>query len=557
MKTVLSTAALALSGALAAPVSPTATLGDGSTISGGTNSGVDYFRGIPFADSPVGSLRFRPPQPYSGASLNGFAATTHGPMCIMENPLDLSFTDLPEQVVDFLDNTPLLSGIAPGLTFSEDCLFLDVYRPSGTAAGANLPVLFWIFGGGFQFFGATFFDPTLLIEHAISIGQPVVVVVINYRLGVYGWLGGSEVLAQGGPANWGLLDQRLALEWVADNINGFGGNSDKVTIWGESSGAISVAHQMLLYDGNITYKGKDLFQGAIMQSGAVVPTKKMDSPYAQFIFDAVSTAAGCNGTSDPLECLRSAPVDTVTDAMNTVPGIFSSKSIGLSFLPRWDGVALTDQVYNLVDQGKYARVPFIIGDVQDEGTLFGLLMYNYTTTAELEGWVEALLTDVTAEEISTLTQLYPDNPSDGSPFNTGIFNQLYPESKRVNAILGDFVFQWPRRFFLNSITDVPNWSYLMDALYGMPLLGTFHITDVVYQWYLPNALPTTTALRNYWISFAYNQDPSTSSGLLSWPQYSNGQNNMVLSSWGEHTEADNYREAASTYINQNIADLLF
>jgi carboxylesterase type B len=105
------------------------------------------------------------------------------------------------------------------------------------------------------------------VEESLNHGQPIVVVTVNYRVGGYGFLGGKELHAEG-STNLGLLDQRLGLEWVSDNIRAFGGDPTKVTIWGESAGSISVFNHMAAYDGNHTYKGKPLFRGAIMNSGA-------------------------------------------------------------------------------------------------------------------------------------------------------------------------------------------------------------------------------------------------------------------------------------------------
>src|ERR1700761_7272936 len=107
------------------------------------------------------------------------------------------------------------------------------------------------------------YDAAGLVSNAINMGKPYVFVAVNYRVGGFGFMPGSEIL-QDGSANLGLLDQRMGLEWVADNIESFGGDPDKVTIWGESAGSISVFNQMALYNGDANYNGKPLFRGAIM-----------------------------------------------------------------------------------------------------------------------------------------------------------------------------------------------------------------------------------------------------------------------------------------------------
>lgn len=133
------------------------------------------------------------------------------------------------------------------------------------------------------------YDGTSLVADSVAQGKPIIFVAVNYRVGGFGFLPGKEVLADG-AANLGLLDQRLGLQWVADNIAAFGGDPEKVTIWGESAGSISVLDQMALYDGDNTYKGKPLFRGGIMNSGSVVPTDPVDGTKGQAIYDTVSAA---------------------------------------------------------------------------------------------------------------------------------------------------------------------------------------------------------------------------------------------------------------------------
>jgi carboxylesterase type B len=150
-------------------------------------------------------------------------------------------------------------------------------------------MLICLSGGGFELGGTSMYDGTSLVAESVAQGKPIIFVAVNYRVGGFGFMPGKEILADG-SGNLGLLDQRLGLEWVADNIAAFGGDPDKVTIWGESAGAISVMDQMLLYDGDNSYKGKSLFRGGIMNSGSIVPAQPMDSSKAQAIYDTVSPA---------------------------------------------------------------------------------------------------------------------------------------------------------------------------------------------------------------------------------------------------------------------------
>lgn len=137
-----------------------------------------------------------------------------------------------------------------GYTLAEDCLFLNVIRPAGIDSTADLPVAFWIHGGGLYMGGSQDrrYNLSFIVDNSVELGTPMIGVSINYRLSAYGFLMGSEAL-EAGIANNGFRDQRLAMRWVNENIAAFGGDPAKVTIWGESSGAESVNAQVLAYNG--------------------------------------------------------------------------------------------------------------------------------------------------------------------------------------------------------------------------------------------------------------------------------------------------------------------
>ncbi|KAH6656379.1 Alpha/Beta hydrolase protein [Truncatella angustata] len=517
---------------------------------------VENFGGIPFAKPPVGSLRLKPPVRLT-SSFGTIDATGSGPSC-PQMFFSTDDSELLTSVLGNLLNTPLFQTVT-GQT--EDCLTIRVQRPVGTKANAKLPVLLYIFGGGFELGSPQMYDGTGLLLNGIVMGKPFIFVTVNYRVGGFGFLPGKEILADG-SANLGLLDQRMGLEWVADNIAAFGGDPAKVTIWGESAGAISVFDQMALYDGDNTYNGKPLFRGGIMNSGSVVPADFVDCDRCQGVYDTVVENANCAGATDTLECLREADYDTFLKATNSVPGILSYTSVALSYVPRPDGKVLTASPDILVSSGKYAAVPMIIGDQEDEGTLFALFQPNITTTDEL---VDYLLTvffrDATEAEIRGLVATYPDNITMGSPFNTGILNSAYPQFKRLAAILGDLVFTLSRRIFLKGTNamnpDVPSWSYLSSYDYGTPILGTFHGSDILQVFYgiLPNY--ASAAFASYYISFLYNLDPNNGSGILpDWPQWSEKQQLMQFSNIASWVTNDDFRSESYEYIADNI-DVLY
>lgn len=513
---------------------------------------VENFGGIPFAEPPVGTNRLKAPVRLT-SSFGTIDATGAGPSC-PQMFFSTDENDLLTSVLGYLLNTPLFQTVTDQ---TEDCLTMRVQRPVGTKANAKLPVLLYIFGGGFELGSPQMYDGTGLLLNGIASGKPVIFVTVNYRVGGFGFLPGKEILAAG-AANLGLLDQRMGLEWVADNIAAFGGDPDKVTIWGESAGAISVFDQMALYDGDNTYNGKPLFRGGIMDSGSVIPADFVDSDKPQIVYDTVVEHANCSGAADTLQCLREADYETFLNAANSVPGILSYTSVALSYVPRPDGTTLTASPDILVASGKYAAVPMIIGDQEDEGTLFALFQPNITTTDDL---VDYLLTvffkAATEADIQALVATYPDDLTQGSPFNTGIFNNVYPQFKRLAAILGDLVFTLSRRLFLsgtNAINpDVPSWSYLSSYDYGTPILGTFHGSDILQVFYgiLPNY--ASAAFASYYLSFVYNLDPNNGSGILpDWPQWSESQQLMQFSNIASWVADDDFRDDSYQWITENI-----
>jgi hypothetical protein len=253
-----------------------------ATVAGKSLLGVETFNGIPYAQPPVGQLRLKAPQPITSAvgNVDGTAGAKGCPQFFFST----ANNNIPTNILGTLLNTPLFQTVTNS---GEDCLTVNVQRPAGTKADAKLPVLFWIFGGGFELGATSMYDGTSLVAESVAQGKPVIFVAVNYRVGGFGFMPGKEVLADG-SGNLGLLDQRLGLQWVADNIAAFGGDPNKVTIWGESAGSISVMDQMLLYDGDNTYKGKPLFRGGIMNSGSIVPAQPLDSNKGQAIYDTVS-----------------------------------------------------------------------------------------------------------------------------------------------------------------------------------------------------------------------------------------------------------------------------
>lgn len=325
---------------------------------------------------------------------------------------------------------------------------------------------------------------------------------------------------------------------------------------------------MILYDGNNKYNGNALFRGAIMNSGSIVPADPVDCPKGQVIYDTVVKAAGCSSSQDTLTCLRSVDYATFLDASNSVPGILSYNSVALSYVPRPDGRVITDSPDILILSGKYAAVPMIIGDQEDEGTLFSLFQANTTTTSALISYLNnVFFHDATRAQITALVATYDDSIIAGSPFRTGLFNEIYPGFKRLAAILGDLVFTLTRRAFLTAHVavnpSVPVYSYLASYDFGTPILGSFHGGDLLQVFYgiLPDA--ASRSIQSYYANFVTNLDPNDASGgtstktavALKWPQWKDGKRLVQFFNIGSTLINDDFRSGTFNWLMGNTPSL--
>ena len=310
----------------------------GKTVGSGD---VEAFLGIPFARPPAGELRWKPPQPpekWEGVR----RCEDFGPACPQ-----------PEAVVQPIRGPR-----------KEDCLYLNVWRPAGAAK--KLPVMVWIHGGGFT----TGSGAKELYDGSKLARAGAAVVTINYRLGPLGFLAHpalSAEAADGTSGNYGLLDQIAALEWVRANIEALGGDPDRVTIFGESAGAVSVSCLL------VSPKAKGLFHRAIIQSGTAdgirTPLKaKGDGPSAEKAGLAVAAELGVEGEGpEALAKLRAKTAEEILAASDPRVGLFGK---GTKFRPCVDGVVLPAAPLDLIRAGRHNDVPVIIGSNADEGTLF-------------------------------------------------------------------------------------------------------------------------------------------------------------------------------------------
>lgn len=291
------------------------------TVAGVASADAVAFLGIPYAKPPVGALRWAPPQP-PAAHEGTLQATAFGSACLQ----------------------------GPGIETrsSEDCLYLNVWKPANAKPGDKLPTLFYIHGGAFTI-GSGAQGPGVLASRGI------VVVSINYRLGALGFLANKALRSankDGSLGNFALMDELAALDWTRRNIAAFGGDANNVTVWGTSAGATQ-SFSLLQ-----SPKSAGLFQRAVMQSGgsAEYSNPSMDSSLA--VGDTAVAKLGCATAADVVACLRAVPTSALL------------AQGGLKWRPTVDNKILTQTPARAFETGNFNQVPVMIGGVYDEGTIF-------------------------------------------------------------------------------------------------------------------------------------------------------------------------------------------
>ncbi|KAH6608363.1 hypothetical protein Trco_001709 [Trichoderma cornu-damae] len=331
-------------------------------------AGVDEFLGMRFAQAPLGKLRFRAPQdPTPEKSVQD--ASKFGPICLaMDQPADARL--------------------------SEDCLFVNVYKPSGADSNSNLPVWVYIQGGGYAANYNPNFNGTEVIKQS---GDGLVFVNFNYRVGAFGFLA-SEDVRKHGDLNVGLLDQRKLLHWIQKNIKQFGGNPKHVVIQGASAGAGSVSHHLTAYEAK---KDNQLFLAAIMES-PFWPTLRTVADM-ELQYQRVLGNTGCPS----LDCLRGLDAQTLLNATPPEPfvGAASSDPLPLWYwLPVIDGDLITDRLYSQFERGNFIQVPIIVGHDTNEGTFFA---FEATAPDQVETFMKNNYPYLEESQLKRISQAYP------------------------------------------------------------------------------------------------------------------------------------------------------
>jgi para-nitrobenzyl esterase len=451
------------------------------------------FLGIPFAAPPVGPLRWKPPQPapkWQGTR----QATTFGSRCMQQEVFDdMRFRD-------------------PGE--SEDCLTLNVWTPAQKHEG-KLPVMVWIFGGGFT--GGTTSEPRQDGEHLTHKG--VLVVSMNYRLGIFGFFATRELAAEDphhAAGNYGLMDQLACLQWVRRNIAAFGGDPDNVTIFGESAGSFAVSAQMA------SPLGKGLFAHAIGESGGAFAgsslrfppleeAEKLDEDYFHSVLRDSSLAA--------LRSLGSAEILKL--AREKVPG-------RPRFGPDVDGYFLPRSIPAIYAAGEQAHVPLLAGWNQDEAA-------STVVKAPKTGTVEGLR--------ATAVKEFGPRAED--------FLKVYSSQDNGEALrsakdfAGDKFLVYSTWAWLEAQVKTggsPVYRYLFalpspgDPFHPVSA-GAFHSDEIEYVFgnldsrkgaaFRPEDYKLSELMQTFWTNFARSGDPN-SAGLPHWPTYDAADNWQVM-----------------------------
>jgi para-nitrobenzyl esterase len=457
---------------------------DTGALAGHTNDGVTAFKGIPYAQAPVGPLRWRAPQPvipWQGVR----QATAFGADCAQH---------------------PFGGDAAPlGVTPAEDCLYLNVWRPAA-AATKPLPVMVWLHGGGFVNGGSS----PAMYDGAGFARRGVILVSLNYRLGRFGFFAHPALRAEAGPqdmlGNYGYMDQLAALRWVQRNIGAFGGDAHNVTLFGESAGGASVLALMT------TPLAQGLFHKAIVESGGgrgpLLPLREMrqdkpNLPSAEAVGLAFARSAGVTGEDKAaLAQLRALPFDRVVAGLD-MGSMFNPTYTGG---PVRDGQLVTDAPDAIIRRGAQLKLPLMIG----------------ATSADLGGGrakdKAALFAPFGAHAARAQAAYDPDGTT--------------PVDALASAVGADRVMVEPARLVarLVSAQGLPayafRFSYVAQSIRN-EAPGATHASELPYVFDTVRArygakatekdLAAASSTIAYWVAFARQGDPNTP-GLPQWPK---------------------------------------
>ncbi len=467
------------------------------------------YRGIPFAEPPIGDLRWKPPVPAALRS-RVLVADTFGPQCVQRGGSQAKFSgkkNLPPQ--------------------GEDCLYLNVWRPEKSGV---FPVMFWIHGGSLLTGSGS---GELYWGDRLADQEDMVVVTINYRLGHFGFLahdGLSEEAPNNSSGNYGLLDQIEALKWVKANIENFGGDAENITIFGESAGGWSVCNLMA------SPLAAGLFDRAILQSGGCDTVKSIEDG----LQDGRDFAEklGCTG-SDAVDCMRSMSPDAIYEALDQAKknekgksDVANLSSLSFTWVPHIDGRVLEQVPIDALESGKFNQVPFMVGSNRDEGKLFTIMLPGFRMTPKHTIRRQLKKTDF-RDDLDRIEQLYPykdyRRPMDAT---LDAFGDAGLGCKCYDA--ADAVSYYQPVYYYRFDYDDHMFPHYLGSAHAFEIPFVFNSLDRPPMSMLYNKKQTDRAgdlsevMVEYWTNFARTGDPN-GPGVKQWPSYDQEeQMRMVL-----------------------------
>ena len=458
------------------------------TVEGTSLPGYERFLGIPYAQAPVGPLRFRAPEPPL-AHRGTFTADTYGPHA----PQPFSTME------------HFLSEGAPIVSSEAECLRLNVWTPH--CDGAQRPVMVWIHGGAFVAGSGTtpWYD-----GERFAVDHDLVVVSLNYRLGVLGFTYLGDVIGteMRGSGSLGVQDAVAALRWVRENIAHFGGDPNNVTIFGESAGAMSVGTLLAMPE------ARGLFHKAILQSGAANSVKSTDT--ATRHTKELMSLLGLDHVD--LDVLQELPVASLIDAHQALSAAHARE--GLISAPVVDGSVLDRPPLEAVAQGAASDVPLLIGTNRDEWRLFALFdpVFMATDEKRLASTLQALLAERATAAIETYRQRLGDVPPAlilASAMSDSIFRvpaiRLAEAQQRAGGSAWMYLFTWA----------VPEAKNALGSCHALELPFVFNTLDKpAAELFVGHDASSELArdLNATWAAFARYGDPGRGA-LGEWPSY--------------------------------------
>ena len=502
----VSTALGATGGLTDQPVQNDSTLGDTVRVESGDirttgrdSQGVLAFKGIPYADAPVGELRWqppKPPKPWDGVR----DASVLGHRCWVNVPNNR------------------IGGAIAGVPEDEDCLYLNVWT-AAKSASERRPVMVWLHGGGFQFgtSGEHGTDGTLLAQ------KGVVLVSLNYRLGVFGFFSYPTLRGTANrlSGNFGLQDQIAALKWIKANIADFGGDPNNVTVFGESAGSQAVS---LLMSSPLA---KGLFQKAIGESGSSLQSL----PDAGEMSMRGAAYAGALGAKS-LDDLRAISAERLNTAAT---GDFQTGA-PIVFAPAIDGYVLPDQVTTVFAQGKQNDVSLIAGYNRREEFLFLSQTLPHGNAAEFRTAAERVFG---ASKMKEFAALYPCNTDAEAKTSA---EELYGDVRQRAE-----TWQWLVLHSHTGKSGVYGYQFSYESPYSPVASHTADIVfvfgNLVHQVFAPKSPPAdqhdrtlSDQMSSYWTNFAKTGDPN-GAGLPIWPSFRSGNSLLQINGDGRITES--------------------